>query len=111
MTTFDVDRTDGIGVVKPRGRVNMVSAPQLVRTVNELVGEGYTRLVVDLSETEFIDSSGLGALVASLKAARQAGGDLRLAATTPQIDTVLQLTNLHRVLQPSPTVDSARELL
>lgn len=111
MTTFDVDRADGIGVIRPQGRLNMVSAPQLTRTVHELVAEGFARLIVDLSETGFMDSSGLGALIASLKVARQAGGDLRLAATTPQIDTVLRLTNVHRVLQPSPTVDAARELL
>jgi anti-sigma B factor antagonist len=110
VTTFDIERTEGIGVIRPRGRLNMVSAPQFAKTVQDLVAEGCVRLVVDLSATGFVDSSGLGALVASLKVARRAGGDLRLAGTTPQIDTVLQLTNLDKVLQPSPTVDAALAL-
>jgi anti-sigma B factor antagonist len=111
MTSFDIENTDGFGVIRPHGRLNMVSAPQLSAAVAELVGSGCSRIVVDLADTSFIDSSGLGALVASLKHARQAGGDLRLAGTTPQIDTVLELTNLDRVLRPSPTVAAAAALL
>ncbi len=53
-----------------------------------------SRIVVDLSETEFIDSSGLGALIAGLKIARKAGGDLCIAAPTQQVCTVLELTTL-----------------
>lgn len=111
MTTFDLDRADGIGVIRPDGRLNMVSAPQFSSLVKQLVTDGCSRLVIDLSTTEFIDSSGLGALVGSLKLVRQAGGDLRLAATTAQVDTVLQLTNLNRVLRPSATVGDARALV
>ncbi len=54
-----------------------------------------------------MDSSGLGALVASLKRARQAGGDLRIASLTPQVQMVLQLTNLDRVLRPYASVEEA----
>lgn len=111
MTSFDVDRTDTIAVIRPDGRLNMVSAPQFTLVVKDLVTNGCARLVIDLSATEFIDSSGLGALVSSLKLVRQAGGDLRLAATTPQVDTVLKLTNLNRVLLPSATVGDARAMI
>jgi anti-anti-sigma factor len=75
--------------------------------VTELVAAGRTRVVIDLSGTEFIDSSGLGALVSCLKKARQAGGDLRVAGPNQQALTVLDLTNLNRVLRPSPSVESA----
>ena len=111
MTSFEIEQTDGAGVVRPQGRLNMASAPQFTKAVADLVAGGCVRIVVDLSATDFIDSSGLGALVASLKAARQAGGDLRLAGTTPQVDTILALTNLNRVLQPSATVAAALALL
>jgi len=62
---------------------------------------------VDLSSTEFMDSSGLGALVAGLKTARQAGGDLRIASPSAQVQTVLSLTNLDRVLRAHETVEQA----
>ena len=62
---------------------------------------------MDLSSTEFMDSSGLGALVAGLKTARQAGGDLRIASPSAQVQTVLSLTNLDRVLRAHETVEQA----
>ncbi|MBC7590775.1 MAG: STAS domain-containing protein [Salinibacterium sp.] len=62
---------------------------------------------VDLSDVDFIDSSGLGALIGGLKAARQAGGDLRIAAPNEQVRLVLQLTNMERVLTAYPAASSA----
>ncbi|MGY1691661.1 STAS domain-containing protein [Geodermatophilus sp. SYSU D01105] len=62
---------------------------------------------MDLSRTESMDSSGLGALIAGLKTARQAGGDLRIAAAGEQVEAVLELTNLRKVLRPRPDVASA----
>ncbi|MGW0158106.1 STAS domain-containing protein [Mycobacterium sp. NPDC003323] len=99
--------TSGVVVVKPAGRLNMVAAPVLRKELHALVGNGQHRVVVDLSECEFIDSSGLGALISGLKTARQAGGDLRIAAPTRQVSTVLELTNLNRVLRAYPDADGA----
>ncbi len=108
MTQFETETTEaGIGVVRPVGRLNMVAAPSLRSVVAELVGAGTTRVVVDLSATESMDSSGLGALISGLKTARQAGGDLRIAGAGPQVEAVLDLTNLRRVLRPRPDVASA----
>jgi anti-sigma B factor antagonist len=112
MTTFELDRSDTrVGVIRPLGRLNMAAAPQLSAMISEVVADGCAHVVIDLSGTEFIDSSGLGALVASLKRCRQAGGDMRLAAPTPQVTTALQLTNLDRVMRPSDTVIDACALV
>lgn len=108
MIEFDVRTTDrGIGVVAPRGRLNMVAARQLRDTLGGLVGAGTTRIVVDLEGTTFIDSSALGALVAGLKTARQAGGDLRIARPSESVMTVFRLTNLDKVLRPRDDVEGA----
>ena len=97
-------------VLQPSGRLNMVAAPALRSLIEESVGEGRDRIVVDFSDIVFIDSSGLGALIAGLKATRQAGGDLRIAQVPEQVMTVLRLTNLDRVLRAHPTVaDAAHE--
>jgi anti-anti-sigma factor len=98
---------DRVAVLRPTGRLNMVAAPALRRQVEETVASGRSRIVVDLGEVTFIDSSGLGALVAGLKATRQAGGDLRIAAAPDQVTTVLRLTNLDRVLHAHVTVADA----
>lgn len=108
MTHF-ATRTTGsdVVVVRPEGRLNMVAAPRLREQLRDLVHSGSARVVVDLAATEFIDSSGLGALVSGLKAARQAGGDLRLASPTAQVRSVLSLTSLDRVLRTYDSADAA----
>lgn len=60
-----------------------------------------------LNLLDFIDSSGLGALVAGLKKTRQAAGDLRIAGANEQALMVLGLTNLDRVMRPHETVEDA----
>jgi anti-sigma B factor antagonist len=102
---FDVQYPrDGAAIIRTIGRLNMVAAPRLRELVAATVQDGRSRVVVDLADTEFIDSSGLGALIAGLKTARAAGGDLRIARPPVQVTTVLELTNLHRVLRPYATV-------
>lgn len=108
MIEFDVDtHSRDVAVVSPRGRLNMVSAKRLREIIADLVSDGSTRIVVDMGETTFLDSSGLGALIAGLKSARQAGGDLRIARPTAPVTTVLELTNLDRVLRPRESVEAA----
>ncbi|BDZ44828.1 STAS domain-containing protein [Naasia aerilata] len=98
---------DGATVVRLLGRLNMVSANSLRDTVDDLVEQGSVRIVVDLSEVVFLDSSGLGALIGGVKATRRHGGDLRIAGPTEQVQLVLQLTNMERILAPHPTIESA----
>lgn len=108
MEESPVRRIDsGVVVIRPEGRLNMMASPALREQLHALIRDGSTRLVVDLSAVEFIDSSGLGALISGLKVARQAGGDLRIAAPCEQVTAVLELTNLNRVLKPFAAVDDA----
>ncbi|WP_354248201.1 STAS domain-containing protein [Arthrobacter sp. UYEF20] len=104
---FDVELSDGDGaVIRTRGRLNMVAAPKLRDLVAHIVRQdGRSHVVVDLADTDFMDSSGLGALIAGLKTARAAGGDLRIARAQAQVLTVLQLTNLDQVLHPHTSVE------
>ena len=100
-------RDGGVTVVRPEGRLDLLSAAELKRLLVEEVGAGQNRLVVDLMGVTFIDSSGLGALIGGLKATRTAGGNLRLARAGEQALTILELTTLDRVLRPYPTVEAA----
>ena len=105
---FSVKRLgDGVAVVHVDGRLNMVTAPRLREVVTASVALGDIRVVVDLTDVAFLDSSGLGALISSLKIARQAGGDLRIAAPKEQVRLVLQLTNMERVLTSYPDPNTA----
>lgn len=97
----------GVAVVRLQGRLDLLSAQEVKTRLIDSVADGYARLVIDLGDVPFIDSSGLGAMISGLKAARQAGGDLRIARPGDQPRTVLQLTTLDRVLRPYATVEEA----
>ena len=98
---------DGIAAIRGVGRLNMVSAAGLRETVALALAAGRTRIVIDLSGVDFVDSSGLGALIGCLKSARQVGGDLRIAQPTAQVEMVLQLSNLDRVLKSYGSTEEA----
>ncbi len=100
-------QSGGTAIVKLSGRLDLLSAAEVRQDLSAAVAVGNTRLVVDLAEVEFIDSTGLGSLVSGLKATRLAGGDLRLARPAEQARTILQLTTLDRVLKPYKTVEEA----
>ena len=89
-------------VLQPSGRLDAAQAPIFRRTVLDLVSNGETSILVDLQNVNFVDSSGLGALVAALKRTREVGGKLYLCAVNDQIKTVLELTSMDRVFTIFP---------
>lgn len=100
MIVVSIEEHDGYAEVVVEGRLNVGGAPQLRAAVAAALADGHRLLVMNLRQTEFMDSSGLGALVGCLKAAREAGGDLRLAQVGDKVGAVLKLTSLDRVLVP-----------
>lgn len=100
-------RSGATTIVRVSGRLDLLSAADAKRQITGLITEGHRRLIVSLAEITFIDSSGLGALIGSLKAARLAGGDLRIAQPTEQAKVILELTMLNRVLRPYTTIEEA----
>jgi anti-sigma B factor antagonist len=109
---MEIDTSDvrgKVAVVRLDGRLNMVAAPRLKSAIEDVVDHGGTHVLVDLTAVTFMDSSGLGALIAALKKARQAQGDLRIAGVNEQVATVLRLTNLDRVLRPFESVEAASD--
>ena len=101
------DRNTGAALVRLAGRFDLLSAGEAKQRLSQAVSDGHRNLVVDLGDISFIDSSGLGALIGALKAARLAGGDLRIARPNAQARSVLELTTLNRVLRPYETVEEA----
>ena len=101
------EREGGVAVVTLTGRLDLLSAPQVKARLSEEVAAGRKKLVVDLDAVSFIDSSGLGALIGGLKAARVGGGDLRIARATEQAQVILRLTTLDRVMKPYAGLDEA----
>lgn len=101
------DGPKGWVVIRPEGRLNMVAAPMVREAIGGVVDSGRAHVAIDLTDVDFIDSSGLGALISGLKTTRQASGDLRIASANEQVRLVLKLTNLERVLTPFDSLEAA----
>ena len=93
----EVTKDDGEVVVAVRGEIDLVTGPVLWECLVDVIPDT-NRLVVDLRDTEFIDSTGLGVLVRALKRLRHRGGDLVLRSPRPNARKVLSITSLDRVM-------------
>jgi anti-sigma B factor antagonist len=96
-----------ITIAELTGELDIASAPALREQLLSLLRPGSSRLVIDLSRVSFCDASGLAVLVNTGRRARLLGGFLRLAAVSPQVGRVLDITGLHRHLASFPTVQAA----
>jgi len=96
-------------IVTPIGRLDIETASELRERLKQLASDGPSLIVVDLQSVDFIDSSGLSALVSGMKAIRQEGGSISLSRPHPQALTALRLTLLDRVFPIFPTVEEALE--
>jgi anti-sigma B factor antagonist len=100
-------RENGIGVVTICGEVDVYTSPRVRSLMLEQFDAGSTSLIVDLAKVDYLDSSGLGILVAGLKRAREHGGEIYLAGCKPRVLRVLEVTGLNRVFTMVSSVDEA----
>ena len=104
---FEMSDREGTAVVALEGEVDLYTSPQLREKVIELVDAGCRHVIVDLEKVEFIDSTGLGVLVACLNRLRGNGGDLSLVCTVPRILKVFEITGLLKVFAISDSQAAA----
>lgn len=88
-------------------RLDAHNSAELKGRFQRLLEEGGHRLVVDLSSVNFIDSSGLGALLSGYKNAIQRGGTLILSGPQPRVRAMFELTRLNRVFEIYPRLQEA----
>jgi anti-sigma B factor antagonist len=105
--SVDSSLSGGHRVVTVTGEIDIATGPVLREQLLALVDDGDSDIVIDLGQVPFLDSSGLGVLVAAYKRARSAGGQLRLAGCRPAVETIFQITALDRAFPIYPTVADA----
>ena len=101
----------GRTVLVVAGEVDVYSAPTLRDRLADLIESGDPTVIVDLSGVDFLDSTGLGALVASLKLAEERGGQLPLVCSADRILRLFRITGLDSVFTIHPSAESAAEAL
>ena len=104
LSTEDVD---GYRVVAVRGEVDIHSAPALRKCLHESVDDAHPDLVVDLSDIAFIDSTGLGVLVAGQNRAGELGGKLSVVCAQERVLKLFRITGLDGVFAIFATREEA----
>jgi anti-sigma B factor antagonist len=100
------DATKGYIVLSLIGDLDMWTLPRAKEQINELVKEEKVKIVLDLERTNYIDSSGLGFFIGTLKKLRDAGGELVLINLNAYIYGIFQLIQLQHIIK---TYDSLEE--
>ncbi len=106
-----IHRTSDIPVLDLFGDVDEFTCAKLRDALRSLLSEGESRVVVNLTRVNYIDSAGLGTLVGGLRRVLEADGGLALSGPNPQIEKILSLTGLDQILQLFKNEDGAVESL
>ena len=91
-------QVDGVTIVDLSGRITLGEGSVILRdTVKDLVGKGNKKILLNLGEVNYIDSSGIGELVSAFTSVRNQGGELKLLNLTKKVHDLLQITKLYTV--------------
>jgi anti-sigma B factor antagonist len=91
-------QVDGITVVDCSGRITLGEGSVTLReTVSGLLAKNQKKILLNLAEVNYIDSSGIGELVSAFTTVRKQGGDLKLLNLTKKVHDLLQITKLYTV--------------
>ena len=111
---FDI-KTEPLGddayLISLSGEVDLYTAPDFKQQLLQVIGDGATQVIVDFSQTTFIDSTTLGVLVGGVKRLRPNGGQLSLVCSDRNITKIFEITGLDRVFTIYPTrIDAVEQL-
>jgi anti-sigma B factor antagonist len=98
---------DDLYVVDVTGEVDVFSAPTLAEHLTQLFDAGQRTVVVDLTAVNFLDSTGLGTLVAGRNRAEEAGGQLPIVGSGDRVLKLFRITGLDEVFQIYPSIGAA----
>ena len=111
---FDI-KTEQLGddayLISLSGEVDLYTAPDFKQQLLQVIGDGARQVIVDFSQTTFIDSTTLGVLVGGVKRLRPNGGQLLLVCSDRNITKIFEITGLDRVFTIYPTRVEAVEQL
>jgi len=91
-------QVDGVAVVDMSGRITLGEGSVVLRdTIRDLIGKGNKKILLNLGDVTYIDSSGIGELVSAFTAVRRENGELKLLNLTKKVHDLLQITKLYTV--------------
>ena len=91
-------QVDGVTIVDLSGRITLGEGSVVLRdTIKDLLSKGQKKILLNLGDVSYIDSSGIGELVSAFTSVRNQGGELKLLHLTKKVHDLLQITKLYTV--------------
>jgi anti-sigma B factor antagonist len=91
-------QVNGVTVVDMSGRITLGEGSVILRdTIRDLLGKAQKKILLNLGDITYIDSSGIGELVSAFTSVRNQGGELKLLKLTKKVHDLLQITKLYTV--------------
>jgi len=94
--SFTTQETDGLAVLRTRGYLSRTAGEQLEQGIGQLLDGGVRRFVVNLRETDLINSVGISILIGVIERVRALGGELAFSELTPVNEEIFRIMGLHR---------------
>lgn len=105
---LNVERVqEDVPIIAVHGEVDLFTAPELKVAAHDELDAGATSLIIDLTETSFLDSTALGVLIGLTKRVRPLGGELVIVNTEPTTAKTFAITGLDEVFTVVETRDAA----
>lgn len=98
---------NGVLILTLGGGIVVGRCESLEKEVATLIEAGEKRLVLDVAGITYLDSAGIGTLVACLTKLKKAGGGMRIAGATGKVESVLRMTQVHTIVPFHPTAEDA----
>lgn len=90
-----------------KGRLDLTSSSELKEKVKEYLDQGKVNIILDLAQVDFINSSGLGILVSTLKEVRTVKGRIALCSLAPYVQEIFEITQLSHIFDIYPGEEEA----
>jgi stage II sporulation protein AA (anti-sigma F factor antagonist) len=103
-----IERAGDVSVLRPSGRFDSVTAASLEKEIADVVATGAPRVVLDLSELDWVTSAGVRVIVISAKRMKQRAGTFVLCNPQPMVRRVLELSGLYGLVSIAGSLDEAK---
>ncbi len=95
---FKARQVDGVTVLDLSGKITLGEGSVTLRdAIRDVLSKGQNKILLNMADISYIDSSGLGELVSAFTTVKNAGGELKLLSLTKKVKDVLQITKLYTV--------------
>lgn len=102
-----VRHADGVSLVDVSGRLTSFESKAFCQMIHALLKDGNTNIVLNFTDLEYLDSSGVGELVRNYMSVVKKGGAMKVVGLAPKVEEILKITQLYQVFPEFPDEASA----